>query len=143
MSALQRAVQVAELPLGGPGAESAFPKYGSLSPRLCQHSLPCFSQTKKEDKTVSMVRYFSAAHLDYNKLKNVSHQQLCQESSDGGKTVEFGLCQGHISASLLTIKLPSLQFNSRKSIELRPLEYQYSFRDLMKFNSFNTTHLVS
>lgn len=69
-----------------------------------------------------MVSFFSAAHLDYNKLRNVSHQQLCQESSESGKTAEFGLCQGHISASLLIIKLPSLQFNSRKSVELRPLE---------------------
>lgn len=81
------AVQVAELPSGGPGAESAFPKHGSLSPRFCQHSLPCFSQISKRKKQFQWWVFVSAAHLDYSKLSTVPHRQFCQESSGSGKTV--------------------------------------------------------
>lgn len=46
VSALQRAVQVAELPSGSPGAQSAFPKQGSLSPSSA--STPYLALAKKE-----------------------------------------------------------------------------------------------
>lgn len=104
----------AELPLGGPGAESAFPSHGSVSPRLCQYSLSFFSQIRKKIKQFQWWVFVSKAHLDYNKWRNVSHQQLCQESSGSGKTVELGSVKNiylHIYPQLSCLSCNLIQEN--------------------------------